>query len=156
MTLFCGGHETYGSGNSLVSGRTVAPAVVAPVAGPQLWQRPVPVARRAGRVIRADRQWRALAAGTPGLERAAQVRTCFSAAFFPGGADVARRAFHPRLPVAPQLIDYPFRLPPGLPRVILVNTVRLLPGAPSAELKALGHSVARMSGVSLRTSQRGE
>ena len=93
-----------------------------------------------------------------------------------GGVDVARRAFHPRMPIAPELIDYPLRLPPGLPRVILVNTVSLLPGTLSAELdgqvlkvhvldglgdfmpelEALEQSVARMSGVSLTTFQGGE
>lgn len=51
-----------------------------------------------------------------------------------GGVDVAWRAFHPRLPLTPELIEYPLRLPPGLPRVILVNTVSLLPGTLSAEL----------------------
>lgn len=93
-----------------------------------------------------------------------------------GGADVAWRAFHPRLPIAPELIDYPLRLPPGLPRVILINTVSLLPGTLSAELdgqilkvhvldglgdfmpelEVLEQRVARMSGVSLTTSQGGE
>lgn len=51
-----------------------------------------------------------------------------------GGVDVAWRAFHPRMPIMPELIEYPLRLPPGLPRVILVNTVSLLPGTLSAEL----------------------
>jgi multicomponent Na+:H+ antiporter subunit E len=51
-----------------------------------------------------------------------------------GGVDVAWRAFHPRLPITPELIEYPLRLPPGLPRIILVNTVSLLPGTLSAEL----------------------
>lgn len=93
-----------------------------------------------------------------------------------GGADVARRAFHPRLPIAPEIIDCPLRLPPGLPRVILVNTVSLLPGTLSAELdglvlkvhvldgqgdfmpelEALEQSLARMSGVSPTISEGGE
>ena len=51
-----------------------------------------------------------------------------------GGVDVAWRAFHPRMPITPELIEYPLRLSPGLPRVILVNTVSLLPGTLSAEL----------------------
>lgn len=51
-----------------------------------------------------------------------------------GGVDVAWRAFHPRMPITPELIEYPLRLPPGLPRVILVNTVSLLPGTLSAKL----------------------
>jgi multicomponent Na+:H+ antiporter subunit E len=51
-----------------------------------------------------------------------------------GGVDVAWRAFHPRLPITPEFIEYPLRLPPGLPRVVLVNTVSLLPGTLSAEL----------------------
>ena len=53
-----------------------------------------------------------------------------------GGVDVAWRAFHPSLPINPDLIDYPLQLPPGLPRVFMVNTVSLLPGTLSAELEA--------------------
>ena len=45
-----------------------------------------------------------------------------------GGIDVARRAFHPQLPLAPRIIDYPLALPAGWPRVIFLNTVSLLPG----------------------------
>ena len=51
-----------------------------------------------------------------------------------GGVDVARRALHPRLPISPELFDYRWRLPPGLPRVFMANTVSLLPGTLSAEL----------------------
>jgi len=50
-----------------------------------------------------------------------------------GGADVAWRAFHRRMPITPELIEYPLRLPPGLSRAILVNTVSLLPGTLRAE-----------------------
>jgi multicomponent Na+:H+ antiporter subunit E len=50
-----------------------------------------------------------------------------------GGVDVARRALHPRLPIAPALFDHRWRLPPGLPRVFMANTVSLLPGTLSAE-----------------------
>lgn len=45
-----------------------------------------------------------------------------------GGTDVAWRAVHPKLPIAPDIIDYPLHLPAGLPRVFMVNTVSLLPG----------------------------
>ncbi|MDZ7750078.1 MAG: Na+/H+ antiporter subunit E [Gammaproteobacteria bacterium] len=45
-----------------------------------------------------------------------------------GGFDVARRALTPRLPIAPAIIDYPLRLPAGLARVMLANTISLLPG----------------------------
>jgi multicomponent Na+:H+ antiporter subunit E len=51
-----------------------------------------------------------------------------------GGVDVASRAFHPRLPISPGIIDYPWRLPAGLPRVLMANTVSLLPGTLSMEL----------------------
>ena len=53
---------------------------------------------------------------------------------FIGGLDVARRAIHPRLPLAPFLFNYSFRLPPGFSRVFMVNTISLLPGTLSAEL----------------------
>lgn len=51
-----------------------------------------------------------------------------------GGVDVARRALHPALPISPRLFDHSWRLPPGLPRVLMANTVSLLPGTLSAEL----------------------
>ena len=93
-----------------------------------------------------------------------------------GGADVAWRAFHPGLPIAPDLIEYPMRLPAGLPRVFMANTVSLLPGTLSAaldrnvlkvhvldsrksvltELEAVEQSVARMFGTSLKLSGGGE
>jgi len=51
-----------------------------------------------------------------------------------GGVDVAMRALNPQLPISPGLFDYRFRLPPGLPRVFMANTVSLLPGTLSVEL----------------------
>lgn len=51
-----------------------------------------------------------------------------------GGLDVAWRAFHPRLPIQPELVSYPLRLPEGLPQVLMVNTISLLPGTLIAEL----------------------
>lgn len=93
-----------------------------------------------------------------------------------GGADVAWRAFRPSMPIFPAVIDYPLRLPPGLPQVFLANIVSLLPGTLSAaldgqalkvhvldsrgdlatELNALEKRVARMCGVLLATSHGGE
>jgi multicomponent Na+:H+ antiporter subunit E len=52
-----------------------------------------------------------------------------------GGADVARRALHPALPLSPFVLDYPTRLPLGQGRVFLANTISLLPGTLSAELR---------------------
>lgn len=88
-----------------------------------------------------------------------------------GGADVAWRAFHPGMPIAPDFIEYPLRLPPGLPQVFMANAVSLLPGTLSAaldgsalkvhvldsrrgvltELEKMERSVARMFGTSLKT-----
>ncbi|MFW2373703.1 MAG: Na+/H+ antiporter subunit E [Gammaproteobacteria bacterium] len=88
-----------------------------------------------------------------------------------GGIDVAWRAFHPRMPIYPDLVEYPIRLPPGLPRVFLANTVNLLPGTLSAaleqnimkihvldsrqnflaELESVEQSVARIFGIPLNT-----
>ncbi len=51
-----------------------------------------------------------------------------------GGADVAVRAMHPHLPIAPGKYTYPWRLPPGISRVFMANTVSLLPGTLSTEL----------------------
>ncbi len=52
-----------------------------------------------------------------------------------GGVDVAWRAFHPRMPITPELIEYPLRLPPGLSQVTMINITSLLPGTLSAEIE---------------------
>ncbi|MFO7576367.1 MAG: Na+/H+ antiporter subunit E [Pelovirga sp.] len=52
-----------------------------------------------------------------------------------GGLDVARRAFSPRLPLHPALLEYPLSLPPGSARIFLLNSVSLLPGTLSADLQ---------------------
>lgn len=57
-----------------------------------------------------------------------------------GGLDVARRAFHPRLPLAPGFIDFPLSLPPGSARLFFVGTVSLLPGTLSVRLLESGGS----------------
>ncbi len=51
-----------------------------------------------------------------------------------GGVDVALRALDPWLPLHPQLIEYHLRLPVGPARVMLMNTISLLPGTLSVEL----------------------
>lgn len=73
-----------------------------------------------------------------------------------GGVDVARRALQPRLPISPGLFDHRWRLPPGLPRVFMANTVSLLPGTLSAELEddrlrvhVLDHTAAFASELTL-------
>ncbi len=91
-----------------------------------------------------------------------------------GGVDVAWRAFHPGMPIAPGLIEYPLRLSPGLAQVVMANAVSLLPGTMSVEigqnclnvhvldgrkalfpeLYAVEQGVARMFGISL--SEEGE
>lgn len=51
------------------------------------------------------------------------------------GVDVARRALGPGMRLAPALIEYRSRLPSGAPRVLLVDTLNLLPGTLTAELR---------------------
>lgn len=51
-----------------------------------------------------------------------------------GGLDVGARALHPRLPLDPGTIDYPLRLPDGLPRACFVGALSLLPGTLSVRL----------------------
>ena len=51
-----------------------------------------------------------------------------------GGIDVAYRAFHPKLPLAPGIFEYSFRLPKGPGRIVMANIVSLLPGTLSAEI----------------------
>lgn len=50
-----------------------------------------------------------------------------------GGADVARRALHPRLPLAPAVLAYSTALPEGPSRTFLAGLISLLPGTLSAE-----------------------
>lgn len=52
-----------------------------------------------------------------------------------GGVDVARRAFHPRLPLALCIIRYPLNLPEGWPRVVFLSTVSLLPGTLAVKME---------------------
>jgi multicomponent Na+:H+ antiporter subunit E len=51
-----------------------------------------------------------------------------------GGFQVAVRAFRPAMDLAPALMEVPVTLPEGLPRVLLVNTLNLLPGTVSVGL----------------------
>jgi len=53
---------------------------------------------------------------------------------FVSGVDVVRRAFHPRLPLAPGRIDYRLRLRSPTERILLAGTVNLLPGTLSMDL----------------------
>jgi multicomponent Na+:H+ antiporter subunit E len=54
---------------------------------------------------------------------------------FKGGTQVAVRAFRPRMDLAPALMEVPVTLPEGLARVLLVNTLNLLPGTVSVRLE---------------------
>lgn len=51
-----------------------------------------------------------------------------------GGIDVAWRALHPALPIAPILVDYRMRLSEEQARVFMANSASLLPGTLSAKL----------------------
>lgn len=51
-----------------------------------------------------------------------------------GGVDVARRACAPSLPIAPGMLTYRLRLPPGRARVFMTAVISLLPGTLSAEI----------------------
>ena len=52
-----------------------------------------------------------------------------------GALDVALRVFHPHLPINPEMVKYSLSLPPGLPRVFMVNLVNLIPGTLTVQLK---------------------
>lgn len=75
----------------------------------------------------------------PGSHRLSPAGLLGFAAFFlvqsfKGGLQVAVRAFSPRMDLAPALLEVPVTLPEGLPRVVLVNTLNLLPGTVSVRL----------------------
>ncbi|MBC8209967.1 MAG: Na+/H+ antiporter subunit E [Gammaproteobacteria bacterium] len=93
-----------------------------------------------------------------------------------GGIDVARRAFHPALPLAPDIINIPLRLRAGLARVFMINTINLLPGTLSvsidqnqlrihvldrhqdfmSEILQVEEYVSRLFGIPLQTADQGE
>lgn len=52
-----------------------------------------------------------------------------------GGIDVARRALHPRRPLAPGLVEHPLRVAAGLRRALVAYVACLLPGTLSAEVE---------------------
>ena len=52
-----------------------------------------------------------------------------------GGIQVAAMALRPRLDLAPVLLEVPITLPPGPARVLLINTLSLLPGALSVRIE---------------------
>ena len=54
------------------------------------------------------------------------------------GADVARRALHPRLPLRPGFVVYPTRLPEGPARQAFASLMSLLPGSLPAGADAAG------------------
>lgn len=51
-----------------------------------------------------------------------------------GGFDVARRVFYLKVAISPAILNYRWRLPLGLSRIFMANTVSLLPGTLSVEL----------------------
>jgi multicomponent Na+:H+ antiporter subunit E len=51
------------------------------------------------------------------------------------GIDVVRRAFHPRLPLKPGLIDYGLSVKSPTARMLTAGTVSLLPGSLAAGLR---------------------
>jgi len=52
-----------------------------------------------------------------------------------GGVDVAARALNPRLPIDPAVVRYEMRLDSTAARVLMADTVTLLPGTLSADLQ---------------------
>ena len=52
-----------------------------------------------------------------------------------GGIQVAAMALRPRLDLAPVLLEVPITLPPGPARVLLINTLGLLPGTLSMRIE---------------------
>ncbi len=66
-----------------------------------------------------------------------------------GGVDVAARALHPGLPIDPAVLRYEMRLESSVARVLMANTVTLLPGTLSADLQGnvLSVHVLNVSGA---------
>jgi multicomponent Na+:H+ antiporter subunit E len=58
----------------------------------------------------------------------------FGTQLWAGGWDVARRALHPRRPLKPGWVDYPFRCTDAQERVLLSAMVGLLPGTLASQV----------------------
>lgn len=69
----------------------------------------------------------------------------FLAQMVRGGVDVSRRAMSPSLPLDPDFIRYPIRLPGSAARVFFINCISLLPGTFSARLEGSEIIVHRLS-----------
>jgi multicomponent Na+:H+ antiporter subunit E len=89
-------------------------------------------AAAAGALIATDRpqRWR--------LHRLPGFALYFVLASLRGGFDVAWRALHPALPIAPRFVEVPLDLPPGQPRTLFVSVLSLMPGTLSADLEEGG------------------
>ncbi|WP_026340303.1 Na+/H+ antiporter subunit E [Thioalkalivibrio thiocyanoxidans] len=61
--------------------------------------------------------------------------TYFLRASFLGGIDIARRALDPKLPIAPDFIEYRADLPHGPPLTLFMAVLSLLPGTLSVRLE---------------------
>jgi multicomponent Na+:H+ antiporter subunit E len=77
--------------------------------------------------------WASLRLLPPGMSRASPVALAALAPRFlyqsiVAGADVARRALDPRLPLRPGFVSYPVRFPPGTARNAFATLTSLLPG----------------------------
>jgi multicomponent Na+:H+ antiporter subunit E len=88
-----------------------------------------------GAALLVRRGLRPLAAAKPSLGGGLRFLAGFFKASLVSGIDVVRRAFHPRLPLKPGLIDYGLSVQSPLARMLTAGTVSLLPGTLSAELK---------------------
>lgn len=69
------------------------------------------------------------------LARVPAFAAFFLGASLRGGVDVAWRAVHPALPIAPQFARFEIDLPEGQPRTLMVSVLSLMPGTLSVELE---------------------
>jgi multicomponent Na+:H+ antiporter subunit E len=58
-----------------------------------------------------------------------------------GGVDIAWRALHPALPIAPRFVRFPLDLPPGQPKTLFVSLLSLMPGTLSADFEDGGRTL---------------
>ena len=104
-----------------------------------------PVDLVAGAVAVVAATWASLRLLPPGSARVSPVALAHLALRFAcqsviAGADVARRAFDPRLPLRPGFVRYPVCFPPGAARNAFTTLTSLLPGTVPAGAER-GHIV---------------
>lgn len=125
-----GGVEVVASGSRLAASAMTFGLVWAILTGGRGWGVGIPVILLA--TAASARTGRVSGGSITGLLR---FLPYFAWSSLQSGVDVAFRALHPRLPIEPCLLRYEMKLASPAARILMANTVTLMPGTLSADLR---------------------